>query len=461
VTFDVAADPDDARDGRDSMASDNFCFDDVVNAGSRFQGGLNKSFRASMHLAQKAKRGNDWRAKLLRVTSSSHYELANSLVILLNATFIAWETQDSAKRAPAKGGAVHFDVFMFVFCILFAVDVAARMMAQSLYFFYSNDWKWNWFDVVVVAGSFMEVIAYCMESHSSVLSTSSLLRVLRLVKVMRIVRALRSIVYFRDLRITISMLCEAVIPLMTFVFIMVMVFMVFGIFFTEGATEYMVSQGVADGELSTYYGDLFVTMLTLFKSITGGIDWQDATEPLGRLSGVYSVVFYAYVVWSVFAMMNVVSAIFIDNTIQRSKHDREFVVQSEIQEKKEFMATMDKLFVELDPDGSGTIRLEELQARIQAPKVSAYFRAIDLNPSKIKRLFQLMDSDGSGGIDRVEFKTGCDRLRGDANQLDLAILQFEVKQLARTATSIKGMLANISEYLETKRLSSRHSSVRH
>jgi hypothetical protein len=349
---------------------------------------------------------------------------------------------------------------MFVFCALFAADVAARLVAQGFRFFYSVDWKWNWFDVFVVTGSFMDVIAYCLESHSSVLSTSSLLRVLRLVKVMRIVRALRSIVYFRDLRITVSMLCEAVVPLMTFVFIIAMVFLVFGIFFTEGATEYVVAQGAADygrGGLSTHYGDLSVTMLTLFKSITGGIDWQDASEPLERLPGVYAVVFYAYVVWSVFAMMNVVSAIFIDNTIQRSKHDREFVVQAEIQEKKDFMATMDKLFVELDPDHSGTIRLEELQARIQAPRVSAYFRAIDLNPCKVRMLFQLMDCDGSGDIDRAEFKRGCDRLRGDANQLDLAILQLEVKQMNMATAAVKGVLAKISAQLDSRTLSSRPS----
>merc|ERR1712032_1450060 len=105
----------------------------------------------------------------------------------------------------------------------------------------------------------------------------------------------------------------------------------------------------------------------------------DAAEPLEKLSPLYSVVFHGYVTFCTFAMVNVISAIFIDNTIQRSKRDRNFVVEAELEGNRILMNEMDKVFDQLDPDRSGTIRLHELQAHIMNPKVNAYLRAIDLN----------------------------------------------------------------------------------
>jgi len=278
--------------------------------------------------------------------------------------------------------------------------------------------------------------------------------------VARILRALRSFVYFRDVRITVAMLCEAMLPLVSFSCIMSVVFMVFGIFFTAGATAHMRLNG-EDQALIYYYGGLFKSMNTLFMSISGGMDWENAALPLSKLSLFYSVVFYCYLTFSIFAMLNVVSAIFIDNTMQRSKNDRDFVVQTEMEGKRDFMNSMDSVFDELDPDRSGTIRLYELQNHIMDPKVNAYFSAIDLNVFKVTKLFHLMDRDGSGDIDKKEFTQGCARLKGEAKELDLAILQLEMRQLAMMSSSIKDLVIGLGEHIDDKfdrRLSSLRSS---
>jgi len=304
-------------------------------------------------------------------------------------------------------------------------------------------------DFVVVLGSCLEVLAFLEKSEDSWMSSASVVRVVRLVRVARILRALRSFVYFRDVRITVAMLCDAMIPLVTFSFIMSAVFMVFGIFFTNGATAHMRLNG-EDQVLSHYYGGLFKSMATLYMSISGGIDWENAALPLSKLSRVYSVVFYCYLTFSIFAMLNVVSAIFIDNTMQRSKNDRDFVVQTEMEGKRDFMNSMDNVFDELDPDRSGTIRLFELQNHIMDPRVNAYFRAIDLNVFKVAKLFQLMDKDGSGDIDKREFTQGCARLKGDAKELDVAILHLEMRQLAMTTSSIRDLVVGLGDHIDDK-----------
>mmetsp|Transcript_102381 Transcript_102381/g.267212 ORF Transcript_102381/g.267212 Transcript_102381/m.267212 type:complete len:103 (+) Transcript_102381:1-309(+) len=84
------------------------------------------------------------------------------------------------------------------------------------------------------------------------------------------------------------------------------------------------------------------------------------------------------------------------------------------------------------------------------PQVNAYFRAIDLNVFKVAKLFQLMDKDGSGDIDKKEFTQGCARLRGEAKELDVAILQLQMKQIAAVSTSIRDLVVQLGAHLDDK-----------
>jgi len=158
------------------------------------------------------------------------------------------------------------------------------------------------------------------------------------------------------------------------------------------------------------------------------------------MNALYSITFYSYMAFSIFALLNVVNAMFIDTTLQRSRQDRDFVVQTEQDGKRNFLDTMDRLFTELDNDGTGTISVKELHQRLQDPKICAYFKAIDLKVYKVKKLFQLLDIDKSGAIDHLEFKKGCDRLRGDASQLDQALIQYQMKALWKESRAIKELL---------------------
>jgi hypothetical protein len=249
----------------------------------------------------------------------------------------------------------------------------------------------------------------------------------------------------RDMRIMVSMLCSAVVPLTWISVIMFSVCMTFAIFFTDGAAGYLRDRYNSNDpvvvDIRTYYGSLPRSVSTLFMSITGGVDWENVARPLADISGWHVMMFYAFIAFSVFAMLNVVSAIFIDTTIQRSKSDREFVIQTEMEGKREFIRTMHLLFVELDHDGSGEISLEELQGHMLVPKVEAYFKHLDLDVSQAKKLFRLMDLDKSGTISREEFIVGCSRLRGEAKELDIAILQYEIRW-------IKNLLVNLGHHLD-------------
>merc|ERR1719195_2493528 len=84
------------------------------------------------------------------------------------------------------------------------------------------------------------------------------------------------------------------------------------------------------------------------------------------------------------------------------------------------------MFDALDLDDSGSITTEELEKHLSDPETVAYFSSLNLNIRQVKRLFNLIDVDKSGTIERDEFIFGCFHLKGEAKTLDIAIIQHEL-----------------------------------
>jgi hypothetical protein len=121
------------------------------------------------------------------------------------------------------------------------------------------------------------------------------------------------------------------------------------------------------------------------------------------------------------------------------------------QEKKVFMKLMDNLFFELDNDKSGQISLNELREYLSNDEIASFLRALRLDVKQVAQLFRLMDSNQSGTIDRQEFREGCDKLRGEARQLDLAILQQEVGNMKKGLRDLMGVTTEDHELVSRLR----------
>ena len=58
-----------------------------------------------------------------------------------------------------------------------------------------------------------------------------------------------------------------------------------------------------------YFGNLGLTMLSLFMSISGGVSWENVISPLKEVSLVWVVVYLFYISFTYFAVLNVVTAV--------------------------------------------------------------------------------------------------------------------------------------------------------
>ena len=109
-------------------------------------------------------------------------------VIILNAIFIGYSSDFIMKRSleehsrkqpvtPVGDGLpLWFMIIDIIFTCVFTGELLVRVAAQEIQFLTGSDWKWNWFDTVLVVTSVADT---ALHNFSGDLS---LLRVLRLLR---------------------------------------------------------------------------------------------------------------------------------------------------------------------------------------------------------------------------------------------------------------------------------------
>jgi len=263
------------------------------------------------------------------------------------------------------------------------------------------------------------------------LSTLRLARILSLVMVTDVIRQHRS---FRELRIMILSLTGAVKAMVWSSSLVFMILLIFGTVLSEGALAFLMrSRSAAGGALDEQltplwerFGSLFDTVLTLFQVISGGVDWEVLWQNLGILGWGYRGLLLLYIGFSLILLLNVLTAVMIESTQIRCKADRGLAVQSEIMEKRDYLATLRKVFDEIDDAKSGEVSQEQFRRRMKDPEIGAYFSQQGVDSDQVSKLFHLFDSNKSGTLNSEEFVLGCLKVRGEAKRVDVAVLHREL-----------------------------------
>jgi len=178
----------------------------------------------------------------------------------------------------------------------------------------------------------------------------------------------------------------------------------------------------ARDELDRLFGSVPNSMLSLFEAMSEGIHWGDVMNPLVEYCSPWlKPIFLCYIVFAMFAILNVVTGLFVEAAIETAAEDK----------KTTIMQQMCQMFLDLDDDGSGTISKDEFMKHLQKPEMETYLRELDIDTQEGDMLFHLLDLDGSGEIEAEELVGGCLRLHGHAKALELAALMHELRQFSR------------------------------
>merc|ERR1712113_1188963 len=75
------------------------------------------------------------------------------------------------------------------------------------------------------------------------------------------------------------------------------------------------------------------------------------------------------------------------------------------------------------------VTFEEFKEKLDTPQMKEYFKAVRIDPSEAAGIFKLLDMDNNGHLDRQEIVSGCLRLRGTAQALELSLLVYQITQM--------------------------------
>merc|ERR1719482_2342892 len=123
-----------------------------------------------------------------------------------------------------------------------------------------------------------------------------------------------------------------------------------------------------------------------------------------HISGWISVVFILYTAFVFFAMMNVVTSYFVENTIRAVDESR----------GSNMGEALWNAFTNSYPgDSLNCITADMFYRHINTPEMIRYLRSLDMVPETCEEnnFFELLDADGSGVVDMDELIHGCLRLR--------------------------------------------------
>lgn len=350
------------------------------------------------------------RNALERFVLSSHYDVVTAIFIMGYLVWVAVETDASARywtREPF--GATRIEETM---CAVFIADITLRIYSHGFLYF---QFCWNWVDLVLV---FIQV--------QSIVFPHSVARSLLIFRVVRVWRVIKTFRMFEQLRASVISIIEAIGEVMWLMVFLVLVVLSFSIVITQSVTEFKLSlegeekEGNEDLEMmEERFGTLPRSMLLMYMTISEGIHWGEASEPLARYcSPVFDIVFSMYMTFVLFAVMNVVTASFIQTADKVS-----------LQEKNRHLSeALFDSFRESDGTPMAGIDREKFDSAMDTPLMKHFLDRLEIDEETAREhnLFSIVDVNQDQSVDADELVKICVRLTGGAKSFDVARLQREL-----------------------------------
>lgn len=395
---------------------------------------------------------------LQRLVQSLAFRIACLVLIVINSVFTGVRMDSDLRTSleRVKGG-IHSSTSAFFyieigFTAWFILELVLRILAERRAFLFGENRSYNLMDSVLILLSVAEIFLPGLPS-------ASFLRLFRAFRIVRIARLVQSISALKPLRTMLFAIVNSFTALLWAFFMIMLTFFVFSIFIGGAVLALFEDCDVAQQTeidramtLAPYFGNLYLTMVTLFASITGGDDWMNAARHLRLLDAgeFYFAVYCCFIFFSLIGLLNVVNGIFVDSAVCTRTEDE--VVQHFRDDEHRTSQEIRRIFQQSDKDGNGSITLEELQNQIKHPWVKAYFAGLDIDPREASIIFSLLDTDGSGELTMDEFITGILKMKGSAKGVDVLAIMFDHQRLALSFNALcsylEDQLSEIKEALK-------------
>jgi len=334
--------------------------------------------------------------------------------ILLSTFMLGLETDHATVSMELKDR-VLWIVSESIFMLVFLVEIPTRM--------YIDRWNWpwtiwNWFDITVLVLMIVETWVLSLIKNGQILQEQNGLRVLGIVQCARLGRFLRVFKLFRVMRFlqaTVATFRDSISGLFYVALIMVAGVWVCAIFMTQavGRTQLQYTEFSDGHTASERFGNVPRSIWTLFELMTLE-QWQVTGRPLVEAEPFMALFFCTYIMVFTFGLMNMIVAVIVQYALFQSKRMFEVEVDMEMRAVANDLEVMQNAFKECDINSDGTIYRSEFVEAVNdtTGAFAACLERLEITTQDAEMLFEILDSDVSGGVSSDEFLDGCARVLG-------------------------------------------------
>jgi len=375
--------------------------------------------------------------KGLRWVRNGYFDVVGGVLIIINALIMCLQLEynggvkvkdriESGAEAkdyePTRWELVEtgFLVSENIFCVIFVLELALRLAAYRVQFFKVAA---NWLDLIIVAFAVFEM--YVVEAAGVALPNLTTVRLLRLVRLTKVVRVMRTLALFAPLRLLVISIISSLGTLVWSMIFLFMIQLICAIFMTQMLYDYIMDDDLDMQwrlEVYEYFGRLSWSLLSMFEVTMAVGTWAKVGRLLiFKVHWMWSVVFAIYGWIVIFAVIRVISAMFLKQTLAAAAADPQNVMAERQRQNEKLMQQLRELFKAADQDDSGVLSMAEFNNLTQQPEVKHMLCILDMDVTEAKKLFKQLASE-EGYLDQEAFIEGAVQNRGGAKAVDIAAL---------------------------------------
>lgn len=395
------------------------------------------------------------RTSLGTIVTSRYFEIFFGFLILLNCAVMGLQAEQTVAGSLSDFYNVFFDVTEHFFTAIFTIELLMRLTVYGWRAFvpcsaqrHPDTW-WHVMDsfLVVFTGILFSWVIPLMEliiGSKGEFSGIRTITTLRAARLLRLARVVQRVPEFREVWLLLRGLTDSMRTLFWTCVVIVSITYVFAVFgLVLIATELTDRRDATVDEslrrelteLLSFVGGLDNLMYTLIQLLT--LDsWNSIIRRLVAQIWWCWAFFYAYIAVAVIVMMNLVTAIIVENAVTNSMHDEDQQVKEREKAKLGELRSLEHLFTLMDADGSGTLSWHEFKMSFHDADLLKRWKLLDFDPEECKELFGLLD-DGDGEIETSEFFEGLAQMKGVAQSKDLFRLRKYTEKLRDMINDLK------------------------
>jgi len=403
--------------------------------------------------------------------NSTRYSIVRGVAVMIDAALVIFETWLSTEAVASRDVVPRLQALLYpslIICTFFIFDMISALALEfprcNLFVgqagLRSVDLAATLQQALVIIGMLNFPEQRFTSLFRAVVHQFSFLRVLRALATLCGMGGMRIQQSFGELYIMIHALAGAVRPLAWCTLMCGCILIVFGLIIAESTatrisrhfppTE-VFSEDSAQALLLSDWGGTGRCVYSLLMTMLGGTDWGYLLETLvGFGDAAFSMIcFIVFICFTFIALLNTITAVFIQCAFTRLEKDRVFAMHQEAQQKQEYLLAAKEAFENMTGDCNGRALQEDMVLYLQDPEARAAFQKLHLDTDQVEKVFLLMGGNGADGITLQEFVTGCLQLRGAASSVHLELLHQDLKCAIHTLADMMMLLQNQTKIITT------------